>query len=283
MQTSSTANRRALSCRSRSSARGSARGTARHSQDTRISQSESAVPLQLGAQRGTAQNERIAGVSHRVSAAACHMYMCSAQGAPGERIRSHHGVRAEWGGGGAASAECISAGCLSNDDSRRMQLPHSAALMSDSLTLECLFHQLLSSPLLLSAPSRHVFWAPSSVLPHGECVRARSADAEARGVAQRQHPRIRHGVSARRRADRRVHTCDSLLESLTLPPTLVAIVLSHLQHEVFAAQGERFRFVSPGTTFILMHEDGLSNTTLRAVATAFLSSAPLSRMSSLVI
>jgi len=27
---------------------------------------------------------------------------------------------------------------------------------------------------------------------------------------------------------------------------------------VFAAQGERFRFVSPGTAFILMHEDGRS-------------------------
>jgi hypothetical protein len=33
---------------------------------------------------------------------------------------------------------------------------------------------------------------------------------------------------------------------------------SYLQHDVFAAQDDRFRFVSPATTFILMHEDGQS-------------------------
>lgn len=31
---------------------------------------------------------------------------------------------------------------------------------------------------------------------------------------------------------------------------------SYLQHSVFAQHSDKLRFVSPGTSFILMHEDG---------------------------
>lgn len=53
--------------------------------------------------------------------------------------------------------------------------------------------------------------------------------------------------------------CESRSFSLARTSFCSVALCSYLQHSVFSAASARLRFVSPGTSFILMHEDGQSN------------------------
>jgi len=52
---------------------------------------------------------------------------------------------------------------------------------------------------------------------------------------------------------------DTLKQGAWLNDNIIAFYMDYLQHDKFSSAAARFRFVSPGTTFILMHDDDPSD------------------------